>query len=32
VVTYREINGILAPLAILLLIGEVFVRRRFLGD
>ena len=29
VITYRGINGILTPLAILLLVGEVFVRRRF---
>jgi len=32
VTAYRGINGTLIPLAILLLVGEVFVRRRFLGD
>jgi Ca-activated chloride channel homolog len=30
VVTYREISRILVPLAILLIVGDVFIRRRFL--
>jgi Mg-chelatase subunit ChlD len=32
VTTYRTIDPLLLPLAIGLLIGEVFIRRRFLGD
>ena len=32
VVSYRGIDGILLPIAIMLMLGEVLVRRRFLGD
>jgi hypothetical protein len=30
--TWRSIDSILVPLAILTLLGDVFVRRRYLGD
>ncbi|MGH7933640.1 MAG: hypothetical protein ACREQN_10800, partial [Candidatus Binataceae bacterium] len=32
VTNYRSINDLLLPLVIVLLLGEVFIRRRFLGD
>jgi hypothetical protein len=32
VTLYRDANPYLLPLVIVLLLGEVFVRRRYLGD